>query len=175
MTDRLALPLIGLLSVVVVVVVGFLLLGHEPGARALDVSRFPPLNAGLNAASAILVTAGYLFIRRRQVGGHRACMIAAFVVSITFLVAYVTYHYLAGSRPFPGRGWIRWLYFPLLGTHVLLAAGMVPFVLTTLYRALRGQFVRHARIARFTLPVWLYVSITGVIVYVLLYRLYPAP
>jgi putative membrane protein len=173
MTDRLVLPVIGLLSLVVVVVVAFLLLGHDPGGATLDVSMFPPLNAALNASSAVLLTAGYVLIRRRNVAGHRACMLAAFVVSIAFLVAYVSYHYLAGSRPFLGRGWIRWVYFPLLITHVALAAAMVPFVLTTLYRALRGDFVRHMRLARFTLPVWLYVSVTGVVVYLLLYQLYP--
>jgi putative membrane protein len=175
MTDRLVLPVIGLLSLVVVSVVGFLLLGHEPGAPAFDVSMFPALNAALNAASAVLLVSGYAFIRRRHVAGHRACMLAAFVVSVTFLLAYVTYHYLAGSQRFLGRGWIRWVYFPLLSTHVVLAAAMVPFVLTTLYRALRGEFVRHVGVARFTLPVWLYVSITGVVVYVLLYRLAPGP
>lgn len=175
MTDRLMLPVIALLSLVVVVVVAFLLLGHEPGAPAFDVSMFPPLIAALNASSAVLLTAGYLLIRRRRIAGHRACMLAAFVVSIAFLVAYVAYHYLAGSRPFLGRGWIRWVYFPLLITHILLAAAMVPFVLTTLYRALSGDFLRHARLARFTLPVWLYVSVTGVLVYFLLYGLSPAP
>jgi putative membrane protein len=173
MTDRLALPLIGVLSLVVVLVVGFLLLGHAPGPVTLDVSMFPPLNAALNGASAVLLTLGWVFIRRRQVAAHRACMLAAFTVSIAFLVSYVAYHFLAGSRAFGGQGWIRWVYFPLLITHVVLAAAMVPFVLTTLYRALRGEFLTHARIARLTLPVWLYVSITGVIVYLLLYQLYP--
>jgi uncharacterized membrane protein YozB (DUF420 family) len=88
-----------------------------------------------------------------------------------FLISYVTYHALAGSRPFAGQGAIRWIYFPLLISHIVLAAAMVPFVLTTLYRALGGDFARHARIARWTLPVWAYVSVTGVIVYVMLYLL----
>ena len=173
MTDRLALPLIGILSLVVVLIVGFLLLGHDPGAPTLDVSVFPPLNAALNASSAVLLTMGYVFIRRRRVAAHRACMLAAFAVSTAFLIAYVTYHFLTGSRAFPGQGWIRWVYFPLLVTHIVLAAAMVPFVLTTLYRALRGEYVLHARIARRTLPVWLYVSVTGVVVYLLLYQWYP--
>jgi uncharacterized membrane protein YozB (DUF420 family) len=99
-------------------------------------------------------------------------MLAAFCVSVLFLVSYVTYHALAGSRPFPGQGWIRAAYFAILVPHIVLAAVMVPFVLTTLYRALTGDFVRHARLARWTLPVWLYVSVTGVLVYWLLYRLF---
>jgi putative membrane protein len=173
MTDRLALPLIGVLSLVVVLVVGFLLLGHDPSGVTLDVSMFPPLNAALNGTSAVLLTLGWVFIRRRHIAAHRACMLGAFTVSIAFLVAYVTYHYLAGSRAFAGQGWIRWVYFPLLITHIALAAAMVPFVLTTVYRAVRGEFVTHVRIARFTLPVWLYVSITGVVVYLLLYQWYP--
>ena len=94
-------------------------------------------------------------------------------MSVLFLVSYVVYHALAGSRPFAGQGWIRPVYFGVLITHVVLAAAMVPFVLTTLYRALGGDFARHARLARITLPVWLYVSVTGVAVYVILYRLFP--
>ena len=100
-------------------------------------------------------------------------MLGACAVSTLFLVSYVTYHYLAGSRPFTGQGWIRGVYFPILISHIVLAAVMVPFVLTTVYRALSGDFARHVRIARFTLPVWLYVSVTGVVVYVMLYHLYP--
>jgi putative membrane protein len=172
--DRLALAVIGVVSLAVVTVVGVLLLGHAPGrgGRA-DVAALPALNAVLNAASAILLTAGWLFIRRRRIGAHRACMLAAFCVSVLFLLSYVTYHALAGSRPFAGHGWARGVYFPLLVSHVVLAAAMVPFVLTTLYRALGGQFTRHARLARRTLPVWLYVSVTGVLVYWMLYRLFP--
>jgi putative membrane protein len=170
--DRLALPVIGVVSLAVVAVVGVLLLGHAPGrgGRA-DVAALPALNAVLNAASAILLTAGWLFIRRRRIGAHRACMLAAFCVSVLFLLSYVTYHALAGSRPFGGHGWARGVYFPLLVSHVVLAAAMVPFVLTTLYRAARRDFGRHVRIARWTLPLWLYVSVTGVAVYLLLYRL----
>jgi putative membrane protein len=98
-------------------------------------------------------------------------MVSALVVSIAFLVSYVTYHSLAGSRPFSGGGWIRAVYFPLLISHIILAAVIVPLALTTVYRALRGDFARHRRIARFTLPIWLYVSVTGVLVYWMLYRL----
>jgi uncharacterized membrane protein YozB (DUF420 family) len=167
-----ALPLIGLLSLAVVAIVGGLLLGHSPGrgGRA-DVAALPGLNAVLNGTSAVLLATGWVFIRRRRIAAHRACMLGAFCVSVLFLISYVTYHALAGSRPFTGQGWARWVYFPVLISHIVLAAAMVPFVLTTLYRALGGQFERHARLARLTLPVWLYVSVTGVLVYWLLYHL----
>jgi putative membrane protein len=171
--DRVALPVIGVLSLIVVLVVGVLLLGHTPGrgGRA-DVAALPALNALLNGASAVLLSGGWLAIRRRRIAAHRACMLGAFSVSVLFLVSYVVYHALAGSRPFTGQGWIRPVYFAILVTHVVLAAAMVPFVLTTLYRALTADFARHARLARVTLPVWLYVSVTGVVVYVILYRFY---
>jgi putative membrane protein len=174
--DRVALPLIGVLSLVVVGVVGVLLLGHTPGrgGRA-DVAALPTLNAVLNAACAALLTVGWVAIRRRRIGLHRACMLAAVSISVLFLVSYVVYHALAGSRPFTGQGAIRWVYFPLLLSHIVLAAAMVPFVLTTLYRALSADFARHARLARLTLPVWLYVSVTGVLVYWMLYHLVAGP
>ena len=171
MTDRLALPVIAVLSLVIVSAVAVLLLGAQPGGGgATGVAALPALNAALNASSAVLLTAGYVCIRRRRIAAHRACMLAAAGVSTAFLVSYVVYHWLAGSRPFTGQGWMRAVYFPVLITHVVLAAGMVPFVLTTLYRALAGDFARHARLARWTLPVWLYVSVSGVAVYWMLYR-----
>lgn len=166
-----ALPLIGVLSLVVVGLVGVLLLGHTPGqgGRA-DVAALPTLNAVLNGASAVLLVAGWLSVRRRRIALHRACMLGAFCVSVLFLVSYVIYHALAGSRSFTGLGWVRWVYFPVLVSHIVLAAAMVPFVLTTLYRALSADFTRHARLARLTLPVWLYVSVTGVVVYWMIYH-----
>jgi putative membrane protein len=171
MRDRVALALIALLSLVVVAVVA-LLLGRPPASGGrVDVSALPALNAVLNATSAVLLASGWMFIRRRRIAAHRASMLAAFCVSVLFLLSYVTYHALAGSRPFTGGGWVRWVYFPLLVSHIILAAAMVPFVLTTLYRALSGDFARHVRVARFTLPVWVYVSITGVAVYAMLYLL----
>ena len=171
MTDRVALPVIAVLSLLIVGVVAVLLLGGRPGAAgATGVAALPALNACLNATSALLLSAGYVFIRRRRIAAHRACMTGAASVSTAFLVSYVIYHWLAGSRPFTGQGWVRAVYFPVLITHIVLAAGMVPFVLTTLYRALAGDFVRHARLARWTLPVWLYVSVSGVAVYWMLYR-----
>ena len=170
--DRSALAVIGVVSLAVVLVVGYLLLGHRaaPGTRPF-VAALPLLNACLNATSAALLTAGWLFIRRKQVTAHKTCMISALAVSSLFLVSYVTYHSLAGSRPFGGTGWIRLVYFPMLLSHIVLAAAIVPLALTTLYRALQGSFARHVRIARLTLPVWLYVSVTGVLVYWMLYRL----
>jgi len=169
--DRVALPLIGVLSLVVVGLVGVLLLGHTPGqgGRA-DVAALPTLNAVLNGASAVLLVAGWLSVRRRRIALHRACMLGAFCVSVLFLVSYVIYHALAGSRSFTGLGWVRWVYFLVLVSHIVLAAAMVPFVLTTLYRALSADFTRHARLARLTLPVWLYVSVTGVVVYWMIYH-----
>jgi putative membrane protein len=172
--DRVALSMIGLVSSLVVIAVGFLLVGRQPQMGAVpNVSALPAVNAWLNATSAVLLTAGYGFIRQRRVSAHKTCMLTAFGVSSCFLVSYVIYHYHAGSKPFGGHGWIRGIYYPLLISHVVLAALIVPFALTTIYRAWRGEFARHRRIARWTLPVWLYVSVTGVIVYWMLYHLGP--
>jgi putative membrane protein len=170
MQDRLALPAIALISVAVVGVVGLLLLGRSPAGEVEDGSVLPGFNAFLNATSALLLAGGYLFVRQGRVRAHRACMLGAFAVSVLFLVSYVAYHATAGSRPFTGQGWIRWIYFPLLISHIALAAGIVPLALVTIYRAWRGEVGRHRRVARWTLPVWLYVSVTGVMVYWLLHR-----
>jgi putative membrane protein len=170
--DRSALAVIGGVSLAVVLVVAYLLLGHrrEPGAGALA-AALPLLNACINATSAALLSAGWVFIRRKRVTAHKTCMVSALVVSTLFLVSYVTYHSIAGSRPFAGVGWIRLIYYPMLLSHIVLAAVIVPLALTTVYRALQGNFARHVRIARWTLPIWLYVSVTGVLVYWMLYRL----
>lgn len=176
MKDRVALSGIGLVSLLVVVAVAVLLLGRRPQAGAVQgLSALPAVNAVLNGASAALLTAGYCFIRLRKVTAHITCMLTAFCVSSLFLVSYVIYHYSAGSKHFAGQGWIRGVYYPLLISHLSLAALIVPLALTTIYRAWRGQFARHMRIARWTLPVWLYVSVTGVIVYWMLYHLAPQP
>jgi putative membrane protein len=173
-SDRVALLMIGLVSAGVILAVGFLLIGRRPAAGvAHTVSTLPLVNAWLNGTSALLLTVGYGFIRRRKVTAHKTCMVTAFGVSSCFLVSYVIYHYHAGSKPFGGHGWIRGVYYPLLISHLILAALIVPLALTTLYRAWRGQFARHRRIARWTLPVWLYVSVTGVLVYWMLYHLGP--
>ncbi|HEY6198899.1 MAG TPA: DUF420 domain-containing protein [Candidatus Binatia bacterium] len=137
----------------------------------LALSDLPAVNATLNSASALLLAAGYFFIRRGNVASHRRCMVAALTTSTLFLTTYLIYHYNVGSVPFSGRGWIRVVYFSILITHTSLAAVIVPLVLVTLTRALREDFVRHRRIARWTLPLWFYVSVTGVVVYWMLYRL----
>ena len=115
---------------------------------------------------------GYFFIRRKRVAAHKACMVSAFVVSALFLASYVYYHVHHGSTPFPGRGWVRGVYFAILIPHVILAAAILPLALVTLYRAWKKDFERHRRLARWTLPVWLFVSVSGVVIYWMLYRLY---
>jgi uncharacterized membrane protein YozB (DUF420 family) len=138
----------------------------------VTLSDLPLLNASLNATSAVLLVLGYTFIRQRRIRLHRACMISACVVSALFLTSYVVYHANVGSKHFPGTGPIRTVYFAILITHVILAAAVPPLALITLIRGLRARFDRHVAIARWTLPIWLYVSVTGVVVYVMLYRLY---
>jgi len=162
---------IGVVSALVVAGVGALLLGGREGAGGLDVSALPALNATLNATAAALLAAGFAFIRARRVAAHVACMLGALAVSTLFLASYLVYHYHAGSRPFTGQGWIRPVYFLVLVTHVVLAAGIVPLALATVWRAATGRFDRHVRLARWTLPIWLYVSVTGVLIYWMLYRL----
>jgi uncharacterized membrane protein YozB (DUF420 family) len=139
----------------------------------LPISFLPAVNAALNATSALLLAIGYLCIRRKKITAHKICMLSAFGTSTLFLISYLTYHYHVGSIRFAGRGGIRILYFAILTSHTILAAAIVPLVLVTLSRALKGRFDRHVRIARWTLPIWLYVSVTGVIVYWMLYHLYP--
>ena len=138
----------------------------------LQISDLPALNATLNGISAIFLTAGYVLIRRGRRALHKKCMLAALVSSTAFLTSYVIYHANTGSRPFPGQGGIRVAYFAILITHVVLAVTILPLALTTTARGLRAQYVRHVKVARWTLPIWLYVSVTGVVIYVLLYRLY---
>jgi len=138
----------------------------------LTISDLPALNATLNGIAAILLVTGYLFIKQGRRRQHQWCMLGALTTSALFLVSYVTYHLHAGSRPFPGQGPIRVVYFVILITHVILAAVIVPLALLTAVRGLRSQFEKHVRIARWTFPVWLYVSVTGVVIYLMLYELY---
>jgi uncharacterized membrane protein YozB (DUF420 family) len=140
----------------------------------MDYSILPHVNALLNATSGLLLLAGFYFISRRRITAHLRCMTAAFAVSCIFLVSYLVYHYQHGDTKFTGEGFIRPVYFTILATHVILAIVIVPLVLVTLVRAWRGDFRRHRRIARWTFPLWLYVSATGVVVYLMLYHLYPA-
>jgi len=138
----------------------------------MSYSDLPLLNASLNALSAVLLTCGWLLIRRRRIAAHRLVMISAFASSCLFLISYVIYHAQIGSKPFPGTGMMRTIYFSILIPHVVLAAAIVPLSIITLTRGLKRQDVKHRAIARWTLPIWLFVSVTGVIVYLMLYRLY---
>jgi len=134
----------------------------------------PVLNAALNSFSAVFLLAGFLFIKWRNQSAHRVCMLSAFVCSMLFLISYLIYHYQVGSVPFRGQGWIRPVYFSILLTHTVLATAVVPLALITLSRALRQRFDAHRRLALWTFPIWLYVSVTGVVVYWMLYRLGPS-
>ena len=135
----------------------------------LSVDRLPAVNAALNASSAVLLLLGYILIRARRVTAHKVCMACAFGVSTLFLICYIVYHAQVGSVPYRGTGWIRPVYFAILISHIILAAVILPLAILTLTRALRDQLDRHVRIARWTLPIWLYVSVTGVVIYWMLY------
>jgi uncharacterized membrane protein YozB (DUF420 family) len=139
-----------------------------------DYSIFPALNATLNGTSAILITTGRVLIARQQMRLHRAFMIAAVATSSFFLASYLYYHAHVGSVHFPGQGWARAVYFTILISHTLLAVAVVPLVLLSLSNGLRSRFDRHRRISRWTFPIWLYVSVTGVVVYIMLYQIYGA-
>ncbi len=139
----------------------------------ISVGDLPAVNATLNGTSALLLVAGYIAIRRRRTTLHRALMLSALGTSILFLASYLFYHYHAGTTRFTGEGLARTLYFVVLTSHTILAMAIVPLVIVTLYLAIREHFPRHRRIARWTFPLWLYVSVTGIVVYVMLYHLFP--
>lgn len=141
----------------------------------MTLSDLPLLNACLNATSATLLVIGYGLIRQKKIFAHRLCMSAAFLTSTLFLASYLYYHFHHLTTKFQGQGAIRTLYFAILLTHTILAVVIVPLIFMTFARALGGNFQKHRAIARWTLPLWLYVSVTGVIVYLMLYQLYPAP
>lgn len=136
----------------------------------IDIHSLPAVNAILNATAAVLLIAGYSLIRRKRIQAHRRVMITAFSVSIAFLISYLVYHSQVGSVHYQKTGAIRDVYFSILISHTALAAAVPVLAIITLRRALRGDFKRHYRIARWTLPIWLYVSVTGVVVYLMLYR-----
>lgn len=138
----------------------------------IDYSQLPAVNAILNGTAAVLILTGIYLIKTGRQRAHRAVMISAVAASSLFLISYLTYHAHIGSRHFPGHGWARNIYLAILLTHTVLAAVVVPMVLVTLTRGLKGRFDRHCPIARWTYPVWLYVSLTGVVIYVMLYHLY---
>jgi putative membrane protein len=140
----------------------------------IDYSVFPAMNASFNGVSAVLLATGRVLIHRGKMAAHRACMIAALITSSLFLAGYLTYHAHVGSVRFQGQGWSRTVYFAILISHTFLAALVVPMVLITLSRALRERFDRHRAIAQWTFPVWMYVSVTGVVIYLMLYHLFRA-
>ncbi len=140
----------------------------------MTVDQLPTLNALLNATAAVLLVIGYVMIRRRHVRAHKALMLSAFAVSSCFLVSYVIYHWQRGSMRFTGPAQVRHVYLAILGTHVVLAATVPLLAMRTIYLGLRDIRDRHRRLARWTLPIWLYVSVTGVVIYAMLYHLYPA-
>ncbi len=171
--ERYAVWVIGAVSLLVILVVALLMIaprGSFIRPNRLDLSWLPHLNATLNGLSALFLLAAYFFIRRRQVRFHRLSMLSAFAFSALFLVSYVLYHLSAGHTTFNGPAWLRSLYLPLLISHIILAIVVLPLALTTLYRARQGTFSRHRRLARWTLPLWLYVSVSGVAIYLLLYH-----
>ena len=138
----------------------------------MSVTDLPAVNATLNAIAAILLLVGYVLVRKKRFEQHRRTMLAAFATSVLFMISYVTYHANVGSRPFPGVGPVRAVYFTILITHIVLAAAIVPMALITVSRGLSRRYDRHRAIARWTLPIWLYVSVTGVVVYLMLYRMF---
>jgi uncharacterized membrane protein YozB (DUF420 family) len=133
---------------------------------------YPVIDAALNGTSAVLLLVGRSYIKRGRMAAHRAVMITALISSALFLTSYLYYHYHVGSVPFQGKGWSRAIYFTILISHTVLAVAIVPLVIITLSRALRERFDRHRKIARWTFPLWLYVSVTGVVIYVMLYHLF---
>lgn len=136
----------------------------------MTASSWPLINASLNGLCAALLATAYYFIRRKQVNRHRNTMLAAVGVAVLFLLSYTSYHYTAGATPFPGQGALRGFYFAVLLSHTILAVANVPLVIMTLRAGLGGRFSRHRRIARWTLPIWFYVSLTGVAIYIMLYQ-----
>jgi uncharacterized membrane protein YozB (DUF420 family) len=139
----------------------------------MSLSDLPAVNACLNGLSAVFLTAGYVFIKRKNQRAHRNCMVSAFVTSTVFLICYLIYHFNAGRTVFKEPEWFRPVYLTILISHTLLAVAIVPLVLVTLRRAIKQRFELHKKIARWTWPIWMYVSVTGVLIYLLLYQIFP--
>ena len=139
----------------------------------MTLSDLPPINACLNSLSAVFLTLGYIFIRQKKITAHRNCMIAAFCTSTIFLICYLVYHYNAGRTTFKDPQWFRPIYLGILLTHTVLAVVIVPMILMTLNRAIKARYELHKKIARWTWPLWMYVSVTGVLIYFLLYQIFP--
>jgi len=162
---------IGALSAAMIAAVGIVVYSGPDRGAAGAPGILPTLNAALNASAAVCLLAGFYFIKQKNVAAHRACMLTACAISTAFLVTYLTHHAHVGSVPFRGTGWVRTLYLSILLPHVVLAAVIVPLALFTIYRGWTGRVAAHRRIARWTLPLWLYVSVSGVVIYFMLYRI----
>src|SRR3989442_11841722 len=163
-TERLAAWVIGALTTIVIGGVAIVIYGPH-GGHAGGSSWLPAINASLNGTATVLLSTGYILIRRRRIAAHRACMIAAFAASSLFLITYLIHHARAGSVPFHGPAWLRPVYFGLLVPHIVLAALVVPLALTTIHRAWCGRFDRHRRLARATRPIWVHRSVSGLLPY----------
>lgn len=173
-SDRAFFAFVAALSAAALGFLAYILLLRPASGSGLDVSFLPAVNASLNTASALLLCAGYVAIRRRARRLHKYLMVAAFVASALFLVCYVVYHSVHGDTRYHGHGALRAAYFTLLVSHIVLSAVTFPLTLTTLFFAARGTFARHKKLARVTLPLWLYVSVTGVVIYFFLAHNPPA-
>lgn len=167
--DKLFIPIITALSIAIPVVVAVLMvIPKSNGAGSFDVSAFPLFHATLNGSTAFALLCGYVFIKRKQITQHRFCMLLSFVLSSIFLISYVTYHSMAPSAKYGGEGMLRYIYFFILLTHILLATTIVPLALFSIYRALTNQIEKHRKIAKWTFPIWFYVAVTGVLVYLMM-------
>jgi putative membrane protein len=173
-SDRTFYVLNAILSAAALGFIAYLLLIRRGGGAQMDLRFVPAVNAGLNTTSALLLSAGWIAIRRKAVGAHRALVTAAFIASSLFLVCYLGYHYAHGNTKYAGTGPLRAIYFLILASHVILSMGVVPMALAAFYFALKKEFVRHRRVTRILMPVWLYVSVTGVVVFFMLRGSAPA-
>ncbi len=174
--DRFYIPLIGGLSVIVPLVVAFLIFGNKAEKDIFgDVSFLPTLNAIINSTVSVLLVLGLVFIKRKQIKLHRFVMLSAFVLSALFLVSYIIYHYGADSVPYGGEGAAKVIYLIILGTHILLSVIVLPLAFFAIYRGLTDQIAKHKKITRWAWPIWLYVSITGVVVYLMAHVYNPSP
>ena len=160
--------IIGISLLVPALVIILFYVDPPEATSGIDLKIFPKFHAVLNSIATVLLLAGLYFIKNKQINRHRAMMLSAFVVSTVFLLSYVTYHTLSKPTPYGGDGLLKYVYYFILITHVVLAAGVLPFILFTFLRALTGDIEKHRKIAKLTLPVWLYVTITGVLVYLLI-------
>ncbi len=157
-----------ILSTAALAFLGWLLLVHEGGGSGADLSFLPAVNAGLNTTAALLLVAGWIAIRRRNQRAHRYLMVSAFAASALFLVSYVIYHYVHGDTRYTGEGAMRIVYFAVLITHVLLSMAVVPMALSAFWLAYKKRFATHRRVTRILAPIWLYVSVTGVVIFFML-------